>query len=503
MKFNIFSNYFSQFFAAIVSILAIPYYVKILGGESYGLIGFYGLVLILFQLLDVGLSPTLSREVALFRGGVKSSVQIWQLFNWVLLFFVVTSFLGMTLVFFSSNKIATSWLKVEFLSLSDTELAVKIIGLIVSIKWASGLFKSLLLGFEKIIYLSIVNVVVTTIASILVIPILLDINNSIITYFIVQLIASIIEFCFLLVKSLRVMPQRIYGTKESIKDLSVILKFALGVAFTSSIWILITQVDKLLLSKYLSLSEYGFFTLGVMAASGVNMIGGPIRQSILPRITKLYSENKTEMFLSTYRNGTQLVSVLAFSFCFTLFFFSFDILMLWLNDKVIALNAKIILQLYSISNGLIAVSTMPSLLQFAKGKLKLHVFGNAIFAIMYLPTLFLCISNYGAKGAAMAWFVSNVIYFAIWIPITNSKIQPGINKSWLLQDVFMTIFPSFIISVVFKIFRDQFVLSSFEVVLVIGLSIALSLTVSSLSSSFLRKLIFDKLSIFSSKNHLD
>src|SRR5688572_31067380 len=50
--------------SAAVSLACVPVYVHYLGIEAYGIIGFYIATQALMQLLDMGLSPTINREVA-------------------------------------------------------------------------------------------------------------------------------------------------------------------------------------------------------------------------------------------------------------------------------------------------------------------------------------------------------------------------------------------------------------------------------------------------------
>ncbi len=493
MKINVIANYFSQFFAAIVGLVVIPSYIQILGKESYGLIGFFGLLVVIFQLLDIGFSPTFTREVARFRGGEKTSSQLWNVFIYLTGFFIISSVIGVLVINISSGYIAKTWLNIERLNTKDAILSIKLIGYVVAIKWISGLFKSFLQGFEKIVHLSLINTIVITLSSIAVIPILLYVDDSIVTYFIVQLIVSIIELTLLLLLSYRLMPERkIELQKSKSSDFKSILHFSFGIAVTSSIWILVTQLDKLLLSSHLTLTEYGYFSLGVLAASGVNMVGGPIRQSVLPRLTKLFAEKNELEFLLTYRIATQVVAVFAFSLSFLLSFFAKDVMVLWLKDENLALNASIFLKLYAITNGLIAVGTFPSLLQYAMGKLKLHILGNVFFVILYLPSLFYFIINYGAMGAAILWLVANILYLLIWVPITNNSILPGINKVWIINDILLILIPCLALNILFRIIRDNLELNKIGLLIFIALVFLLSIITSSILSPLLRGIVVSK-----------
>ena len=69
--------------------------------------------------------------------------------------------------------------------------------------------------------------------------------------------------------------------------LKPVLRFSLMIAFTSSVWIFATQTDKLVLSRILPLADYGYFTLAVLVASGIQVLSGPVGNAIMPRLTKL------------------------------------------------------------------------------------------------------------------------------------------------------------------------------------------------------------------------
>ncbi|MFP3441368.1 hypothetical protein R0K18_26935, partial [Pantoea sp. SIMBA_133] len=80
-------------------------------------------------------------------------------------------------------------------------------------------------------------------------------------------------------------------------ELQRIAPFAISIAYTAAIWVLLTQLDKLVLSKTLTLSEYGYFTLVATICSGVMMFSGPISKAILPRMTALSSEGNHEQLI--------------------------------------------------------------------------------------------------------------------------------------------------------------------------------------------------------------
>jgi len=71
IKRNLIANYTSQFYVMAVSVVMAPVYLSYMGQEAYGLIGFFTVMSAWFQMLDIGLTPTLVRETARFRGGAR------------------------------------------------------------------------------------------------------------------------------------------------------------------------------------------------------------------------------------------------------------------------------------------------------------------------------------------------------------------------------------------------------------------------------------------------
>jgi O-antigen/teichoic acid export membrane protein len=224
-------------------------------------------------------------------------------------------------------------------------------------------------------------------------------------------------------------------------SLKPVLKFSLSIAFLSSVWIVVTQTDKLILSKILPLAEYGYFTLAVLVASGILVISGPISGAILPRMARLDAEGNHAELIRVYRQSTQLVAVIAGSASITISLCAESLLFVWTGDKILAHHAAPILTLYSIGNGILSVSTFPYYLQYAKGDLRLHLIGNALFILFLLPAIIWAANQFGAVGAGYVWLAINLLSFVAWLPLVHRKFEPGLNFKWYSQDtliIFLT-----------------------------------------------------------------
>src|SRR5208282_3535209 len=64
LKLELAANLTGSAWSMVVQLLCIPLYIKFLGIEAYGLVGFYLMLQAMLQVLDLGLSPTMNREMA-------------------------------------------------------------------------------------------------------------------------------------------------------------------------------------------------------------------------------------------------------------------------------------------------------------------------------------------------------------------------------------------------------------------------------------------------------
>lgn len=79
LKRNLIANYLGQGWTALMGLVFVPLYIKYLGIESYGLIGLFAVLQAWLSLLDMGMTPTLSREMARFTGGAHNAQSIRDL----------------------------------------------------------------------------------------------------------------------------------------------------------------------------------------------------------------------------------------------------------------------------------------------------------------------------------------------------------------------------------------------------------------------------------------
>jgi O-antigen/teichoic acid export membrane protein len=440
LKRNILSNYVGQIYVTLIGIVMVPLYLKYMGTEAYGLVGFYAMVQAWFQLLDMGLTLTIARETARYSGGTSDALNLRQLLHAFESIFISVALFGCVGIMAGSAAIAGSWLKVQQLSIQEVQHAVMLMAIVVALRWISGLYRGAINGFERLVWLNSFNILIATLHFVFVIPFFVIVGTSPTDFFSYQVIISIIEVVALVIKTYQLLPAleaniRLTWSWQPIRG---ILKFSSSIAFAGLIWVIVTQADKLILSKLLSLTDYAYFTLAVLVAGGVVIISSPISGALLPRMTKLNAENNVAGMVRLYCNATQIVGMIAIPIAIVFAVFAEQVLWVWTGNAEIARNTAPVLALYSIGYGFLALCAFPYYLQYAIGDLKLHLIGSVLFIVLLIPVLIVATGTYGVIGAGYAWLWANAVYFLFWVPWVHKKIVPGLHSRWL-RDV-LTIF---------------------------------------------------------------
>jgi O-antigen/teichoic acid export membrane protein len=441
MRKNVLANYFSQIYVTLVGIVMVPVYLHYMGAEAYGLVGFFAMIQVWFGLLDMGLTLTLVRETARLHGKAVDALTYRSLVRALELIFAGVAVGGGVLLFAGSAIVAESWLNVQHLAVATVTDSLKFISVAVAMRWMSGLYRGIATGAEDFVWLGLFNAVIATLRFVGVIPALIFIGGTPIVFFGYQCAIGIVELVGLFAKAQRLVPgvpdngRMKWSFKLMFSTVRRSLGFSLGISFAAIVWVMMTQVDKLMMSKLLPLTDYGVFTLSVLAASGVNLVAGPLNSALLPRLTRLHAQGDDCDLILLYKKMTRAVVVMVAPVSLLLAIFSDQVLFAWTGSHVVAAQGSAVLSLYALGNAVLAVATFPYYLQYAKGTLRLHVAGGVLFLGAFIPVLLALTQSCGAIGAGFAWLGINICYLFFWTPIVHGRFAKGHHIDWLVHDV--------------------------------------------------------------------
>ncbi len=488
LKKNLLANYLGYGWSALMAFLFVPIYIKFLGIEAYGLIGFFALLQSILAILDMGLSTTISREMATFKGGGHSNLTIRDLLRSVEVFTVAIAFLIMIVGYLSSDWIANAWINSNSISSKDVADAVALMGDVISTRLIENIYRSGMIGLQQQVWLNMIVSSLATVRGIGAVLVLAFISPTIFAFFFWQAIISIIIVVALSMATYKFLPSFGYAGQFSWQAIKKIKNFAGGVVGLSILSLLQTQLDKLLLSKLLPLSEYGYYMLASVLALSLYSFVLPITQALTPRITQLYISGKKSELIDKFHEGAQLVSIIAGSGCLVMIFQGEVLLRLWTQDLELAEKVSPILCLLSLGFLFNMAMWIPFETQLAHGFVKLSIKINIYSVFFAVPLIIILTNNLGATGAAWAWVIMNLAKLLIAAPLMFRKILPDEKWRWYWYDILIPL-----ISAGILVFLYQLVApppeNIFEQIATLGITSILALLASSLTSGYIRKVI--------------
>ena len=439
LKKNTFSNYIGFFYTTLIGLIILPLYLQYLGNSAFGLIGLFAVLKTWIRAFDLSLMPTFSREVALKCKQETGIFEIKLLMRSLeVLFFIVNIFIVFGVIL-SRKWIAHDWLQIENIDYSQVAFCIVLMTIIIALSWFTDLYRAVIQGMEDQVWLNVANMVILSLQYIGGLALLRWMTHNPVKFFEYQLIISVAELLLIGSKAYRLIPRiskhkNIHFSWDALKG---ILLFAGSLAYTGILWLLLTQLDKLLLSHILPLSKYGYFTLVTLIAGGILQLSTPISQAILPRMTSLLSQGKREEMLQLYCNATQITAVLVFSLAGMIAVFGKELVYAWTGNKIAANWIAPILFWYALGNAVCTMQSFQFYLQYAAGNLRLHVIFYTILSIIVVPMIFFTAYLYGPMGVGMVWFFMQSIVFLIWSPIIHRKYAPGIHRAWIIRDIML------------------------------------------------------------------
>lgn len=436
VKLNLIANYLGTGWSALMGLAFLPIYIHYVGIEAYGLIGVFASLQAWFMLLDMGLSPTLNREMARFTAGLHTPQSIQNLLRTMeLVYLGVAIFLAVFVAGFSS-WIAADWLKVQTLSIDTVTQALAITGLIISFRWMGTLYRSAIMGLQNQVWLNSVSAFFSTVRGLGSIAVLAFVAPTIQAFFLFQAIAVAVETAVLAWKIHRSLPKSPQAPRFSMDALKSIWHFAAGMTMLTLLNTLLTQIDKLLLSTLLPLKEFGYFILATTVAGAIALLAGPIVNVAIPRFTELVAANDEKKLIAYYHMFAQLLTIIVIPASLVLFFFSEEILLLWTRNAAMSQAIAPIVSVWVIGTALSGLMYVPYAAQMAYGWTKLAAISGSIAVLLTIPAFLILVPRYGVMAAAWIWVAINSGYMLFGIPVMHARILKQEKWEWYGRDTF-------------------------------------------------------------------
>lgn len=402
-KKQLFENFFSLSFLQIANyllpLITLPYLVRVLGPEKFGLLAFYqSFIQFFFILTDYGFNYSATRDISLNRDNAERVSVIFSAVIILKLFFMFVSFLVITILIIFVSKFTPQWLLIYLTS-------GIIIGQALFPRW---FFQ----GIEKMKYISIMNICAKLFFTILVFVVIKTPSD----YRFVPLLNSlgfisvgIFSLFFILKKfDVKFIKPTLYELKYQLKE-----GWHLFIStFATSLY---TTANSFILGLFTNNTVVGYYSAAEKIIKAIEDLISPVFYTVYPYLSRQVEVSRGKA-LDFIRKILKFVSVGTFLISIFVFVFSDLIAKILLgnnyNQSVIIIKLLAFIPFIGGINIILTSLTMLSF-NFKEGFSKIIISAgliNLLFAFLLVPIYSAIGSGIAVNLAELFILISTTIY---------------------------------------------------------------------------------------------
>jgi O-antigen/teichoic acid export membrane protein len=428
---NIAAGLFGAGLIAILNFVVTPFQVKILGLEAFGIIGFIATLQIAFTAFDFGLSATLTRELAADLSPQK--IASGRLVNTALTFYWGSALFVGVLLFLAAGPISRLWFNAERLDADVIRSSFQVVAVYLALRWPVALYTGLLAGFQQLTTANSLKVVTSALRLLGGIVVLL-IWHSLESFLIWTSLAALVE----VYAYHRVCRQRYPALAlRPVIDRDAIARvwrFSFTMNALAIVAVIVVQLDRLFISRLLTLEMLGIYNLAYTLASAIALIIAAVSSAVLPSMAAAYGTSDRAALTERYFAADRVMLFLVGGAAFVLVNHGQLLMTLWVSADA-AGAAYVPLALISIGFWLNSINANAYNIAVAAGRPGRLLKVNLWAIIPYAVLLHVLITRFGLTGAAVAGLILNIFYSIIVLPHVHRDMLAMTSWRWLVQIV--------------------------------------------------------------------
>lgn len=413
----------------------LPFYVRILGVESYALVGIYISLQGVFVMFDLGMSTTINQEMAktlAHKENKQNAVDLLRTFEWI---YWILAILLFFIVYFIIPFFTNEWKAESSIANEELKSNLILISILIVLRFPISFYTGALNGMQQQYKMNIVSIVLELFKFSLIVFVITYIHKSIQVFFLVNIAITILQLAILKWIIYSNFKHTEFRARFRKKYIYNNWKFSLGISLVSIAAILVSQSDKLILGKMVSMTDFSYYALAFSIASIPSKIYSAIAAAFYPQLVHEKTLAQGDNLKLIYHRSCQLISILVIPVVVIAFFFMPELLNIWFGGSITSQILTPLVRVLIIGFTLNGFVTMPYYLQLVHRWTRLSFYKNLIAMVILLPSLYFSILNYGIYGACWIWLMLNLMYFVFEIPIMHRKIMKTEQAKYYLEDI--------------------------------------------------------------------
>ena len=432
IRSGLLATYVGKLLGFLIVAVSTPLQIRYLGIPAYGVVGLALTLQSLVSLFDFGISATLHREVARRSGQASmhgQSVTIARQLERV--YWAISLLIGAMLVI-ASPWIAGSWLKTD--SPADFVAALALAGVGIAANLPIGFYAAGLTALQKQVLVNLLYVggsllkfgggVIVAAMS----------GGSLKSFFLWTAFASgIVVLAYAI--ALRYSLPRATPEALSQADRDTMWRFTFGVSAVSVGLLLVSQADKVLVSRLVSVEDFAYYSLAGTVVGGLYLLYQPVVSTVAPKLAQAVGAGDRARVSALYHASNQILAATVFPAAVVLAMFSHEVVFLWTRSARITANTGPLVM--ALMPGALAGAAvyMPYSLLRAAGWTSMPTKVLCSTLVGLIPALSVAVTMWGSVGAAATWSAVVVLQSALVVYLLHRRLLAGELTAWLTADI--------------------------------------------------------------------
>jgi O-antigen/teichoic acid export membrane protein len=408
--------------ALAAGIVTIPFVTLTLGTEALGLVGVYSTLLAMLGLFDLGLPMAANHRLAVLIGRNAAPAEQAVLVRTLEVLFWGMGALFLVVGFGSRSLLASSWLNASVIPQPTVDAALAAMIATVAVRFPVSFYTNILFARDRHVFPNAVTAASAVLRIAASAVALIGFDADIVDFFLIQLIGSVCEVALLTSGVWHNQIQwRVAPRLSVLRDIGAMTG---GLTLVSLSAVVLSQIDKIVLSKMLSLGDFGLYSAGYTLAAGLVALSYPVGNAIFPRLSRAIDAKSADT-TRIIRAATELTALIIIPIGSVLIVQCEPLLQLLFLVKPVPATLASILPLMiagAIAQGFV---TLPHLYQVAAHRVMTVVWINAGFLIPYGAGVLVATVNGGVQGAAAAFAAFNVarllMHWTLLVAVPNTR----------------------------------------------------------------------------------
>lgn len=412
-------------YQVLLQLAVTPLYLKYLGLDGYGVIGFYLVLLGISAVLDTAVSSAVCREIVWLKARteqrqIPTLVLSTERAYWGLVALLTAAFLCVV-SFYGKNWFAES----ERLQNQARQIGW-LIGASFFISFPAGFYNGILNGHQKQVQAGLLGALAQSVRGLGAVAILAFILPDLRLFFVWNLVSGFFQTAMLRRTALGCLdlPERI--PPFSWRAVESLRAFAGGMFAITGLSSISLYADRIILSKYISLAEYGTYVLIGTVLGGFSRLVTPLTLYFTPLMTAHAASGSCSEMVDQLQAFFRWICVLLVPPLVMFSLFSDEILALWTqNPHLFSGTQK--LSLYLATGFLLQTACYPiTTMLYAEKKISGLLQGAVGMALLTPLALMVIIPKYGSLGAALTLALCSFVYFFFILVIGSRALKKSL-----------------------------------------------------------------------------